>query len=230
MRIVLARIAWMEGSFYRARQIVDESLEFAADDGPFSLCQALALAACPIAFWQGDYPRARSLTARLIEETSRYRLGYWHTYGEWYERMDAARESDLAPAGDFPVSGLLLDTLLTINPERVPEPGRSQPRELTASWCAPELLRIQGETLLRNGTSDGAGRAEELLVKALDLARAQGALGWQLRAATSLASLWHETGRLEAARQVLSAARHAIKQEHDSRDMSRARALHDRIG
>ena len=32
MRIVLARIAWMEGSFYRARQIVDQSLEYAADD------------------------------------------------------------------------------------------------------------------------------------------------------------------------------------------------------
>lgn len=64
MRIVLARIAWIEGSYYRARELADESLEYAADDSPFSLCQALTLAACPIAFWQGDYSRARSLTGR----------------------------------------------------------------------------------------------------------------------------------------------------------------------
>jgi tetratricopeptide (TPR) repeat protein len=230
MRIVLARIAWMEGSFYRARQIVDQSLEYAADDSPFSLCQALALAACPIAFWQGDYPRARSLTARLLEETARYRLGYWRTYGEWYERAGAVSESNPAPSSDFPLSGLLLDTLLTIDPERVPAPSRNQPRELTPSWCAPELLRVQGETLLRGGTAESVTRAEALFVKAADLARVQGALGWQLRAATSLASLWHETGRGDSARQVLSAARHAIQQEHDSRDMIKARELHARLG
>ena len=230
MRIVLARIAWMEGSFHRARQIVDQGLEYAADDSPFSLCQALALAACPIAFWQGDYPRARSLAARLVEEASRYRMGYWHTYGEWYTRAGAMQESNPAPVGDFPLSGLLLDTLLTIDPQCVPVRSRSPAGAIPASWCAPELLRIQGENLLRNGTATDASRAEQSLVKALDLARAQGALGWQLRAATSLASLWREAGRIEAAREVLSAARAAIKQEHDSRDMIRARELHDRLG
>ena len=229
MRIVLARIAWMEGSFYQARRIVDESLEYAADDSPFSLCQALALAACPIAFWQGDLPRARSLSARLIEETSRYRLGYWHTYGEWYERACEAQESDPAPASDFPLSGLLLDTLLTVDPDRVPAQSRNLPREIHPSWCAPELLRVQGEKALRIDTPNGSTRAEELFVKAVNLARAQGALGWQLRAATSLASLWHQAGRTEDARQVLSAARTAIKQEHDSRDMIKARELHSRL-
>ena len=177
MRIVLARIAWMQGSFYRARQIVDESLEYAADDSPFSLCQALALAACPIAFWQGDYPRARSLTARLIEETSRYRLGYWQTYGEWYERACAVDESNPAPASDFPLSGLLLDTLLTIDPQCLPARYRNPAREIPPSWCAPELLRLQGESLLRTGIASDVPRAEQSLVQALDLARAQGALG-----------------------------------------------------
>ena len=229
MRIVLARIAWMAGSFYRARQIVDESLEYAADDSPFSLCQALALAACPIAFWQGDYPRARSLTARLMEETSRYRLGYWHTYGEWYERAGAAEESDRVPASDFPLSGLLLDTLLTIDPQCLPAPYRNPAREIPPSWCAPELLRLQGESLLRNGTPADVARAEQSLTQALDMARAQGASGWQLRAATSLASLWREAGRIESAREVLSAARAAIKQEHDSRDMIRARQLQEQL-
>ena len=230
MRIVLARIAWMEGSFYRARQLVDESLEYAPDDSPFSLCQALALAACPIAFWQGDYPRARSLTARLLEETSRYRLGYWHTYGEWYERLCAAQDSGNTPGGDFPLTGLLLDTLLTIDPGRVPAPNPGPARDIPSSWCAPELLRVQGDRILRSQTPDAATRAQELFVQAVDLARFQGAWGWQLRAATSLASLRHQSGHAHEARELLGVALAAIKQDHDSRDMSKARELQSRLG
>ena len=149
MRIVLARIAWIEGSFYQARQIADESLEYAADDSPFSLCQALTLAACPIAFWQGDYSRARSLTARLLEEASRYRLGYWHAYGEWYERVTTAPAKPAVSAARFPLSGLLSDTLMTIDPNLVPERGKAPARESASGWGAPELLRVQGERLLR---------------------------------------------------------------------------------
>ena len=230
MRIVLARIAWMQGCFYQARRIADDCLEYAVDDSPFSSCQALALAACPIAFWQGDYSRARSLTARLMEETSRYRLGYWRTYGEWYEWACQAQESDNVPASDFPLGGLLLDTLLTIDPERVPARNRTLPPEIIPSWCAPELLRVQGEKMLRSGLSDAPTRAEALFVKAVDLARTQGSLGWQLRAATSLASVWLQSGQIAQARQVLSAASTPIQQEPDSRDMIRARELQDRLG
>jgi predicted ATPase/DNA-binding winged helix-turn-helix (wHTH) protein len=225
MRIVLARIAWIEGSFYQARQIADESLEYAADDSPFSLCQALTLAACPIAFWQGDYSRARSLTARLLEEASRYRLGYWHAYGEWYERVTTAPAKPAVSAARFPLSGLLSDTLMTIDPNLVPERGKAPARESASGWGAPELLRVRGERLLRGGAPDAHSKAEALFVKAVETARIQGASGWLLRAATSLAVLWQQRGQLEQARQVLSAARARITQEHGSRDMVAAREL-----
>ena len=104
------------------------------------------------------------------------------------------------------------------------------PGEIIPSWCAPELLRVQGENMLRSGLSDAPTRAEALFVKALDLARVQGSLGWRLRVATSLASMWQQSGRIAQARELLSAARTPIKQEHDSRDMIRARELHDRLG
>jgi hypothetical protein len=84
--------------------------------------------------------------------------------------------------------------------------------------------------MLRGAASDGLTRAEELFVKALDLAHAQGALGWQLRAATSLASLRHQAGRTDEARKLLRVALTAIKQDHDSRDMVKARELQSRLG
>ena len=230
MRIVLARIAWMEGSFRLARQIATESLEYAADDSPFSLCQALTLAACPIAFWQGDYSRARSLTARLLEEASRYRLGYWHAYGEWYERVATAPENPIVPAARFPLSGLLSDTLTTIDPNRVSGRGKAPASETASGWCAPELLRVQGERLLKRGGTNAQCKAEVLFVKAVQTARTQGAWAWQLRAATSVAALWQRSGQLDQARQVLSTALARIAPDPDGRDSVQARALLDQLG
>ena len=63
-------------------------------------------------------------------------------------------------------------------------------------WLTPELLRLKGELLLLRDASAGAGTAEDLLRQALDTAREQGALSWELRAATSLARALRAQGRL----------------------------------
>jgi hypothetical protein len=119
---------------------------------------------------------------------------------------------------------------MTIDPKLVPERGKALARENASGWGAPELLRVQAERLLRGGTPDAHSKAEALFVKAVDIARIQGASVWQLRAATSLAAFWQQRGQLEPARQVLSAARGRITQEHDSRDMVAARELLARLG
>jgi len=61
-------------------------------------------------------------------------------------------------------------------------------------WYLPELLRIKGELLLREGASD-AGAAEAQFLQSLDWARRQQVLSWELRTATSLARLWRSQGR-----------------------------------
>ena len=57
-------------------------------------------------------------------------------------------------------------------------------------WCAAELLRIKGELLLSEGGPGAAEAAEDHFRQALDWARQQGALSWELRSVTSLARLW----------------------------------------
>ena len=60
-----------------------------------------------------------------------------------------------------------------------------------------------GHLLLTRGLDD-AGQAEACFLKALEVARQQQAKSYQLRAATSLAQLWHRQGKNTEARGVLS--------------------------
>ena len=62
-------------------------------------------------------------------------------------------------------------------------------------WLTPELLRLKGELLLLQGTSAAAETSEILFRQALDGARRQEMLSWELRAATSLARLLRHRGR-----------------------------------
>jgi predicted ATPase len=64
-----------------------------------------------------------------------------------------------------------------------------------AGWLTPELLRLKGELLLMQSTEAGAKTAESLFHQAQGEAHRQGALSWELRAATSLARLLRNRGR-----------------------------------
>ena len=58
-----------------------------------------------------------------------------------------------------------------------------------AGWYLAELLRTKGELRLLEGVPSAAANAEACFQQALDVARRQNALSWELRAATSLARL-----------------------------------------
>jgi predicted ATPase len=59
-------------------------------------------------------------------------------------------------------------------------------------WAMAELVRVKGELLLLKGEPGAA--PEDHFRQALDWARRQGALSWELRAATSLARLLRNQG------------------------------------
>jgi DNA-binding response OmpR family regulator/predicted ATPase len=72
-------------------------------------------------------------------------------------------------------------------------------------WTDAELHRLQGEILLSQRRPD-PDEVERHLLKALEVAQEQCALAWELRAIKSLARLWNEMGREEAARALLESA------------------------
>jgi predicted ATPase len=70
-------------------------------------------------------------------------------------------------------------------------------------WLMAELLRVKGELFLLQGAPGAASTAEDHFRQALDWAHRQGALSWELRAATSLARLWRDQHRVTEARALL---------------------------
>ena len=66
----------------------------------------------------------------------------------------------------------------------------------------PELLRIYGSVIAHS--QPGNPKAEQILLRAIDLSRRQGALYWELRAALALAEHWQMQERPTEACALLS--------------------------
>jgi predicted ATPase len=92
-------------------------------------------------------------------------------------------------------------------------------------WYIAELLRIRGELVLLQGAADAALAAERHFRRALDCAHRQDALSWELRAATSLAQLWHDRGRTAEARDLLGSVYGRFTEGFDTADLNTAKAL-----
>jgi hypothetical protein len=56
-------------------------------------------------------------------------------------------------------------------------------------WATAELLRIKGEFVRMQGIPEASAATEDQFRQALELSRQQGALSWELRAATRVAQM-----------------------------------------
>ena len=92
-------------------------------------------------------------------------------------------------------------------------------------WCTAELLRIKGELLLMGSGPDTERSAEDYFQRAIDWARHQGALSWELRAATSLARLLRDRHRNRQARDLLTSVYDRFTEGFATADLKAARAL-----
>jgi predicted ATPase len=96
-------------------------------------------------------------------------------------------------------------------------------------WWEAEVSRLRGVLLLRQ-TMPQQVEAETWLQRALNVARRQEARGLELRAALSLARLWQQQGRRDAARQLLGAVYGWFTEGFDTTDLQEARRLLEELG
>jgi len=94
------------------------------------------------------------------------------------------------------------------------------------------LHRLKGELLLqqskdRPATPASPNEAEACFHKAIAVARAQGARSLELQATLSLARLWGQQGKPDAARQALAAIHGSFNEGFDLADWKQAKALLD---
>ena len=95
-------------------------------------------------------------------------------------------------------------------------------------WCEAEVHRTAGEIALLSPEPDAA-KAEVYFERALGVARAQQAKSWELRAAMSMARLWHDQGMREKARALLAPVYDWFTEGFDTRDLKEAKALLDAL-
>jgi predicted ATPase len=98
--------------------------------------------------------------------------------------------------------------------------------ETEERWAEAELHRVRGQ-LLRAG-HDPAG-AERSFSQAINIAQQQSAKFWELRAAISLARLWREQGKRDAARDLLAPIYGWFTEGFDTPVLNEAKALIDTL-
>ncbi len=100
--------------------------------------------------------------------------------------------------------------------------------ETKERWSIAELLRVKGELLLSQGAAGAAATAEDHFLQALDWARRQGALSWELRVATSIAHLLRDQGRSADGLALLQPVYERFTEGLDTADLKAAKGLlHD---
>jgi predicted ATPase len=87
-----------------------------------------------------------------------------------------------------------------------------------------EVHRVAGEIMLASALPDEK-KAEEHFAYALAIARQQQAKSWELRAAMSLARLWHDQGKVQEARELLAPVYGWFTEGFDTRDLKEAKAV-----
>jgi len=234
MNIVLARANWLEGRPDQAALVAREAVDAAEGDSALALCQALALAACPVALWRGDDEAARKYLDQLLSQASGMRSGQWVPLAQGYRRILAARRSahpgEHAPAveasegpNSFP---FVEDQLAALDAAHWNEASRMRVERGDSRWCAPEVWRLQGHRHAEGGALDAA---EQAFTQSMALAHGQHALAWSLRTATSLAALRRRQGRREEAFETLHAVFRQFDEGATTTDLRAAASLLDAL-
>ena len=248
---IISNILWIKGFPDQAVAKIHDALDEAhALEHPILLCLALALNTCPLLLQVGDLVAAEAPVDMLLELSAKHGLGAWNALGRCLQGMLLMARGD--PSGllllqssldwlfkaKFALNyaaflGVLAEGLAIAGRMSEASKAIDEALELSQSnaehWCLPELLRIKGEVLRLDQSVHEAGATEGYFLQALDWARRQEALSWELRAATSLAKLLHHNDKTAEADKLLSAVYDRFTEGFDTADLKTARALIDEL-
>lgn len=226
---LLARVLWLLGFPDQAKNAAAAAVGAAPNTGhSFAMAYAVVLAGFPVALWTGavgdvshqlDLLTTNAAGNHLVEQWRRCcaRVVELRGGGESEALIAMFIEAREDPAGGLPFPDLASEANFS-----VPLPG---PEPTDAMWNTPEILRVDAELLLWRDATGAVPAAETKLLRALEIARGQSALSWELRCATSLARLWGRHGRAAEARDLLAATYGKFTEGFGTTDLVQARNL-----
>jgi predicted ATPase len=193
-----------------------------------------------------DYAAAEALADELVALGNEKGSLYWKSYGlmlQGWLLVHAGRASDAIDVGTAAVAAIRSTGATAYAPwylsyrasayaklGRLDEAWRCITDALSASettgerWCDAEIHRISADIALMSRESDPA-RIDAYLDRALCVAREQNASSLELRAAISLARLWHSRGRRLDARNLLAPVLERFTEGFQTPDLVEAKSL-----
>jgi tetratricopeptide (TPR) repeat protein len=244
MSVFLAQVLWLQGFPDQATRAAHSTV---AANHTISLCVALAYAACPIALLTGDLAATEHYITMLLDHSTRHSLALWRACGRSFQGVLVIERGDIirglrllrpgfdeygeAASSIFRLIAFLMAEALgragkNADGHAAIEEAIARFERTEERWAMAELVRVKGELLLSQG-APGAAAAEDHFRQALDWARQQGALSWELRAATSLARLLRDQGHPADATACLQPIYDRFTEGFDTTDLVAARQLLD---
>ncbi len=245
-RLVRGRMLALRGRMDSALADIGENVEDAlALDHTLTLCNVLTQSACPIALLAGDRAATERYVGLLLERTASRHLDTWNSYAECFAAQQEIEYGDVSTglrrlqpametlsACDFhhyrtSFLRVLADGYLA---EGRPDAALASIEEAISfcratgeGWLLPDLHRARGAIRRHLGAS-----AQDVSIDfrtAIRLAQAQGALTWELRAASGLASVLVDIGETNDAVTLLSTTLRKMPEGSDRADGTAAAAL-----
>ncbi len=249
-RGTLANVLLLQGYLDQAVQVAQCQLDGAKAAGhALALCNTLVHAACPVALFIGDLVTAERHLAMIQDHVAQHAMAVWDSMGrclrgEWLlKHGDASGLTFLRDALDelsevgfrmrYPAHlGTLAEGLAAHGDVDAAHGAIDEAIALAARngeiWCMPDLLRIKGDVLCSAPSAKSTQGAEDHYRQALEEARRQGALLWELRAAVGLAELRHRSAGNEAVTDLLRSTYNRFEEGFGACDLLRARSILDR--
>jgi predicted ATPase len=243
----LAILLWLKGYADQAIEMSRlQRAEAQKSDDAITLLSAIVHVSCPLALEMGDLELAGELLDFVEKAATRQELRVWNAMatclrGKLLQNMDqsdglsilrdgismvreggfrirypiylAAYADGLAQKGDTDAAHSAIDEAISLCGSR----GQA--------WCLSEVLRIKGNVLQVEGKATAAATK---YLEAIECARRQGALSWDLRATISLVDFRRKGGEGEQADALLESTFGRCSEGFWTSDLRRARSLVER--
>jgi class 3 adenylate cyclase/predicted ATPase len=245
-----ALASWMLGYPEAARADLDRALALARETGRAVDLLFVLIGSQPTRIQSGDFTTARAQLDEGLALADEKGASFWKAMGTMFEGCMFALTGDPAKAASSIVSAiepyrstgatLYMPFYLSYLARAHADLGQLADARrcigealatLQASgtkWLEADVHRVSGEIALRSPERDVA-KAEACFERALAIARAQQARSWELRAATSLARLRRDQGRLAEAQDLLAPVYGWFGEGFGTLDLKQASALLDEL-
>ena len=247
IRCQSAHVLHLLGRVTEAAKLAADGLQHAREANHlFSLCHALAGGAGWLTDLRREADAALAHGAELITLAEENRFAEWLPWGHFIhgralvelgQVSEGLVEMTIGIAGCQQLRGVpRLQYLIALHAEATARAGRVEDALTSLSEALThveqtgeqvdyaEMLRLRGELLLMRDRAATA-EAENSFRAALEVARAQEAKWWELRATVSLAQLLRDTNRREEGRAMLMDIYTWFTEGFDTTDFKEAKAL-----